>query len=633
MTIATILLLALTFVLLFYILFFRQNFPQVKLKSLYLESYRQKLAKLEKAVENGQLSEEVFEQKKVILSRELLAVAKEERTFSKGTLFLFMLIGIFLMGGITHFFWQNNYTVEEKQFDKDRLDYLPLVEGWLKEVELGALREGASYQDLEAPSLLFSTEEGYRATFRALNYLSTKSEHTDLKTLYVLAGMYLENANQDGRYVDTLYNIYLDLYEVEKTPSFFLQSSIAFLQYLRNDETLTPQMERFFDGIATQFPDEEGFVLGYSDILTKAGKEQKAQAYLQHFYRRAALPSFETIGLTQEENNVLGELKLWVAGYSLDKLRNRSVRSSIAYPESFLLWVEESPEKAQRVLQGLYQTLNQEENDEATTKSLYLLTDFYLKQASFFLVPPILALLEEREAPNYIIDRTYLNLEFSLAYYLGEQAKGRLTDALKNRFDRLVEANPEEVNASFEYGFLLGNNEFYEEAIPQLRYFSYYVDEPTIKATTEKIIADFEAKAQQSKQTHPSSKEEEEKIYQLLISLGEGVEMEDFSTQGVLFISLRDGKQQGGPPIAAKRIPLEDIDRWPLLVTLSKQDLLLPTEVSLNHRDSLQFLALFSQQGEATYREGDYQSQAISIEVKEEPQEKKSTPIELTLMR
>lgn len=634
MIIATILLLTLTFLVLIYALFFRQNFSQIRLKSLYLDRYRKKLAELEQAKNNNQLDDEVFELKKVILSRELLAVAKEERSFSKGILLLFMLTGIFLVGGVTYFFWQSNYILEERQFDKDRADYLPLVETWLKEIDLAALREGASYQDLEAPSLLFSTEEGYRATFRALNYLSTKSEHRDLKTLYVLAGMYLENANQDGRYVDTLYNIYLDLYDVEETPSFFLQSSIAFLQYLRNDETLTPQMERFFDGIATQFPDEEGFFLGYSDILTQAGKEEKAQAYLQHFYRRAALPSLQVLDLTLEEETLITELESWLAGVPIESFQNRSVRAPINYPQSFLLWIEQGAaqdsegvtESAQRVLQGLYQTLDQKKAEAATTKSLYLLADFYLKQASFFLIPPILTLLEEREAPNYTIDRTHLNLEFSLAYYLGEQAQGRLTDELKRRFDQLLDANPEEVNAAFEYGFVLGNNGFYDEAIPRLRYFAYHVDEPTIQETTEKIIIDFEKRASEPKLR---SREGE---YQLLISLADEIEPKDFSTDGVLFISLRDEEQKGGPPIAAKRIPLEEIDHWPFLVTLSDQDLLLPTDPSLNHRNTLQFLALLSQQGEATYREGDYQSQAVIIDIKEQGK-KNSTPIELILAR
>ena len=87
--------------------------------------------------------------------------------------------------------------------------------------------------------------------------------------------------------------------------------------------------------------------------------------------------------------------------------------------------------------------------------------------------------------------------------------------------------------------------------------------------------------------------------------------MQQLPQEAVLFIYLRD--QPVGPPLAAKRIPLTAIETFPLRVTMSDQDLLMPGSASLASKHDLSASAKISLNGDPITSAGDIESTAVAV--------------------
>ncbi len=609
MILTTVLLILITLGVILYSLFFKRSFKKVRLKEVYREKYHSDTEALERSLNAGKLTQAEYEHQKTELARDLLAVSREDRQFSMPTLALFVLLGAFVTGLTATYFWKTDYAEAEKTFDLERDHYLPIVEAWLDEMDLEALRNGATPADFPPPDDLISSEEGYRGAFRVLNYLSTKDEHQDAKLLYVLASFYLGYAQYEKGFLDTVYDIYVDLYSVEKEPSFFLQSSLVRLQYLRGNEELTPRIEGLFDTLATNYPDEEAFLLDYVDVLQKHNKAEKANAYLRHFYYRSALAP--NITLTAEEEPFIAELTEWADRLNIEWLRNRHLTDEMPYPDNFIQLLTSDPDSAKRVVQVFNASV---ENDDP--KRLYVLLDLFLKRNEFFLLPPVLEALESIEPQNYHIDRVYLNLEFSMAYLLGDAAKGRLTPELVNRFNALVRNYPDDVTQFFEYGLILGNNGLYDGAITQLESFKEGILDPNAKSATESVIRDFRARKASEANALNEAKEESavaESGYRVELSLAPNFNVDAVNPNGILFVYLRPEGSAGGPPLAAKRIPLREIQSWPLTVTIGENDRLMGGGKPFAEMKGIAVSARISQTGDPVAGAGDYETGIVVI--------------------
>src|SRR5699024_4125196 len=105
------------------------------------------------------------------------------------------------------YFWGTGYQEEAKNLDRQRALAMPYVQKWLASVSVEQLQQGNTIMELNPPVEL---QDNLLGTLAALNLMSSRDHHTDVKELNLLGKIYL---NMDQ--LKLAEKSYLDLYRLD----------------------------------------------------------------------------------------------------------------------------------------------------------------------------------------------------------------------------------------------------------------------------------------------------------------------------------------------------------------------------------------------------------------------------------
>lgn len=266
----TLLLIAITLILLIIALWGKGASKFPRLKGVYRDKYLDETATLDDDLKRGKIDENSYEIAKVELAHDLLAVAHEDRNLSSMTKVITAIFGTAILGFSALYFWDSGYTKDAKELDTQRTLAMPFVKMWLESTTIEELQRGGNLMDLNPPKAL---QQNLLGTLASLNLMSSRDEHTDPKELNLLGKIYL---NMDQ--LDLAEKAYLDLYRLDpnNTNTYY---TLLNIQLAKNDYKLNERLEGLFDQFVMQNPENESLLLYYGTVLFENQKIEKSLHY------------------------------------------------------------------------------------------------------------------------------------------------------------------------------------------------------------------------------------------------------------------------------------------------------------------------------------------------------------------
>ena len=266
----TVLLLAVTLVILLIAFWGKGSQKFTRLQDVYRDKYLDETETLDDDLKRGKIDEETYETSQTELARDLLAVAHPDRQMTGINKAIVMLIGVFFVAYAAAIFWDEGYTADAKNLDMQRAEAKPYVDKWLAGTTVEALQRGNSIEDLNPPAEL---QQNLLGTLAALNLMSSRDHHTDPKELNLLGKIYL---NMDQ--LKLAEKAYLDLYRLDPNNDNTYYTLLN-VQLAMNDYKLNDRLEGLFDQFIMSNAENENLLLYYSTLLFENQKIEKALHY------------------------------------------------------------------------------------------------------------------------------------------------------------------------------------------------------------------------------------------------------------------------------------------------------------------------------------------------------------------
>ncbi len=267
----TLLFLVISLGLLCYALWGKSSTHYARLEDVYRDKYLDESRSLEDDLARGKLDQTTYEEKKTELARDLLAVAKPDRSLSATSKGLIALLGVAIIGFCLAVFWRDGYTQAAKELDTQRAAALPYVKEWLASTPLEVLQRGETIADLNPPEAL---QYNLLGTLTALNLMSAATHHSDPKSLTLLGKLYL-NMDQLG----LAEKAYLDLYRIEDPVNNNTLYTLLNIQLAMNNYQLDQRLEGLFDNFVLRNQENESLLLYYGTVLFENQKIDKSMYF------------------------------------------------------------------------------------------------------------------------------------------------------------------------------------------------------------------------------------------------------------------------------------------------------------------------------------------------------------------
>lgn len=266
----TLLLLVITLVILAFAFWGQGARKFTRLQDVYRDKYLDETETLDDDLKRGKIDQETYDETKVELAQDLLAVAHKDRQLSPMTKAITLAFGIAIVGGSAVYFWGEGYTEDAKNLDTQRTLAMPYVKIWLESTSIEDLQRGSSLMDLNPPVQI---QENLLGTLASLNLMSSRDHHTDPKELNLLGKIYL---NMDQ--LDLAEKTYLDLYRLDpnNTNTYY---TLLNIQLAKNEYKLDARLEALFDQFVMNNPENESLLLYYGTVLFENQKVDKALHY------------------------------------------------------------------------------------------------------------------------------------------------------------------------------------------------------------------------------------------------------------------------------------------------------------------------------------------------------------------
>lgn len=246
-----------------------QHYP--RLKDVYRDKYLDETESLEDDLARGKIDQAEYDEKKTELARDLLDVAKPDRTLNSLSKGIIAVLGVAVIGLFLTVFWEDGYSKEAKELDTQRTIALPYVKEWLASTPLEVLQRGETIADLNPPEAL---QYNLLGTLAALNLMSASTHHNDPKELTLLGKLYL-NMDQLG----LAEKAYLDLYRVENPVNNNTLYTLLNIQLAMNKYQLDQRLEGLFDNFVLRNQENESLLLYYGTVLFENQKIDKSMYF------------------------------------------------------------------------------------------------------------------------------------------------------------------------------------------------------------------------------------------------------------------------------------------------------------------------------------------------------------------
>ncbi|GGZ92685.1 c-type cytochrome biogenesis protein CcmI [Ignatzschineria ureiclastica] len=246
-----------------------QQYP--RLKDVYRDKYLDETESLEDDLTRGKIDQAEYDEKKTELARDLLEVAKPDRSLNSLSKGIIAIFGLAIIGLFSTTFWEDGYSKEAKELDTQRTIALPYVKEWLASTPLEVLQRGETIADLNPPEAL---QYNLLGTLAALNLMSSSTHHSDPKELNLLGKLYL-NMDQLG----LAEKAYLDLYRVENPVNNNTLYTLLNIQLAMNNYQLDQRLEGLFDNFVLRNQENESLLLYYGTVLFENQKIDKSMYF------------------------------------------------------------------------------------------------------------------------------------------------------------------------------------------------------------------------------------------------------------------------------------------------------------------------------------------------------------------
>lgn len=248
-----------------------------RLQTVYRDKYIDETETLDDDLKRGKITPEEYEETKVELAQDLLAVAHPDRQLSGITKLILLLFAVSIVTFSGVYFWNTGYKEEAKELDTQRTAAMPYVQKWLASLTIEDLQRSNNMMDLNPPVEL---QENLLGTLTALNVLSAADHHTNAKELHLLGKMYL---NMDQ--LPLAEKTYLDLYRLNPEDN-NVYYALLNIQLALNDYKLNPRLEGLFDQFVMGNRDNEELAFYYATVLFENQKMEKAIAFFSQAANR-----------------------------------------------------------------------------------------------------------------------------------------------------------------------------------------------------------------------------------------------------------------------------------------------------------------------------------------------------------
>lgn len=287
-----------------------------RLKTVYRDKYLDETATLDDDLKRGKISEAEYETTKVELAQDLLAVAHQDRQLSGITKVIVLLFAGVIITFSAVYFWGTGYQEEAKNLDRQRALAMPYVQKWLASVSVEQLQQGNTIMELNPPVEL---QDNLLGTLAALNLMSSRDHHTDVKELNLLGKIYL---NMDQ--LKLAEKSYLDLYRLDPNNDNTYYTLLN-IQLAMNDYKLNPRLEALFDQFVMNNPKNESLMLYYATVLFENQKLDKALHYFSTLADLYPEGSENRILITNMINGLTGQAQGNIAPKQNDSSAEKAV--------------------------------------------------------------------------------------------------------------------------------------------------------------------------------------------------------------------------------------------------------------------------------------------------------------------
>ena len=266
----TLLLIAITLIILAIAFWGKGASKFTRLQDVYRDKYIDETETLDDDLKRGKIDQETYDDAKMGLAQDLLAVAHHDRQISPVTKAITLVFGVTIVAGSAVYFWGEGYRPEAQNLDAQRTLAMPYVKIWLESTSIEDFQRGGNLMDLNPPVQI---QENLLGTLASLNLMSSRDHHTDPKELNLLGKIYL---NMDQ--LDLAEKTYLDLYRLDpnNTNTYY---TLLNIQLAKNEYKLNERLEGLFDQFVMKNPTNESLLLYYGTVLFENHKIEKALHY------------------------------------------------------------------------------------------------------------------------------------------------------------------------------------------------------------------------------------------------------------------------------------------------------------------------------------------------------------------
>lgn len=292
------------------------------------------------------------------------------------------------------------------------------------------------------------------------------------------------------------------------------------------------------------------------------------------------------------------------------------------------------PEAIKNNYIGAFSALNQmsSKDHHSDKKELYLLGNMYLDVNQIDIAQTIYFDLVKLDPSDYNAYYTLLNIQLAMNEY-------QLDERLEYLYDDFVMRNPNNENLILYYATILFENKKMDKA---LHYFSYlaelYPEGSEKRELMEQMITGLELQyagkpgpklspesdsAGKTLSGKSSSRDDKEERPAISRDIPKGIEVTVkldtdnivIPESGVLYLFLRNAPV--GPPLAAKRISLSELDSLPATFWIEERDRLMPGDQPILNEPNLSVSAKISLSGDPVSHPGDIEAESIELHADE----------------
>ncbi len=322
--------------------------------------------------------------------------------------------------------------------------------------------------------------------------------------------------------------------------------------------------------------------------------------------------------LDTERTMALPYVKEWLASTPLEVLQQGESVTDLNQPAAL-----------QNNLLGTLAALNLMSSSvhHSDPKELTLLGKIYLSMGQLGLAEKAyLDLYRIEDTVNNETLYTLLNIQLAMNNY-------KLDQRLENLFDSVILRNRDNPDRVFYYGILLLENQKVDKA---MGFFTLAAELYPEGSESQKAILQMIAKfrngaalnGESNVAQHPSiststptSDPDQANASPIMVTIEQPLEFDNLPQGAILYLFVRNNEV--GPPLAAKRIPVGALQGFPIHLTITDADLLMPG-AHLSEQLPLMLSAKISMNGDPISKPGDIEAKSVEIESFE-------TPVILTL--